>query len=132
MRVLNTEPVTLDPNDPFDRALIPIVLTNRRKRQDYAIDGSPFSNFKDTSDLLGLKGFEAREAAYFNLLQKVVRLKSLRMNGRFDEAANEAVEDTFLDLAVYGVITLGIVLDTENDVDGTTVSPSEPTPIPGL
>ena len=28
--------ITLDPDDPFDAALIPIVLTNRRKRADYA------------------------------------------------------------------------------------------------
>lgn len=110
MLTIEKETVTLDPDDPFDAALIPIVQTNRKKRKDYALDGDAFSSFTDTSSLMAMDGFEAREAAYFNMLQKVVRLKSLRANGRFDDPQNEAVEDTFLDLAVYGVITYGIIL----------------------
>jgi hypothetical protein len=38
MAQLKDEVVTLDPGDPFDAALIPIVQTNRRKRADYARD----------------------------------------------------------------------------------------------
>ena len=93
-------PVTLDPSDPFDAALIPIVQTNRRKRADYAKDGDPFSSFRTSSDLLGLAGFGPVEAALFNITQKLSRLKSLRENGRMDDPQNEAVADTYLDLAV--------------------------------
>jgi hypothetical protein len=62
-------PVTLDPDDPFDAALIPIVQTNRLKRADYARDGDPFSSFRTSSDLLGLTGFGPVEAALFNITQ---------------------------------------------------------------
>lgn len=100
--------VSLDPTDPFERVLIEIVETNRRKRQDYALDGNPFSNFDDTSRNLGIEGFTAVDSALFNILQKVARLRSLRANGRLGDPANESVADTLLDLAVYGVIALAI------------------------
>jgi hypothetical protein len=104
----DTDVVVLDPNDPFDAALIPIVRTNRKKRADYALDGDPFSNFKETSAALGVPGFGPVEAALFNVLQKLARLKSLRANGRMNDTANEAVADTYLDLAVYAVIVLAL------------------------
>jgi hypothetical protein len=100
--------VTLDPDDPFDAALIPIVETNRRKRRDYAVSGDPFSNFTTTSGLLGLDGFGPVEAALFNVAQKLARLQALRKNGRLEDPANEAVIDTYLDLAVYGIITYAL------------------------
>lgn len=112
--------VTLDPSDPFDAALIPIVLTNRRKRADYAQDGDPFSNFHLTADLLGLTGFEASESALFNVLQKIARLKALRMNGRMNQTANESVLDTYLDLAVYSIILYAIVLEESKPARGTS------------
>jgi hypothetical protein len=102
------EPITLDPNDPFDAALIPIVQTNRKKRADYAKDGNPFDNFETSSALLGLEGFGPTESALFNVTQKLARLKSLRQNGRMDDLQNEAVADTYLDLAVYGVLAYAI------------------------
>lgn len=105
--------ITLDPNDPFDAALIPIVKTNRAKRKDYAADGDPFSNFKTTASMLGIKEFGPAESAFFNVLQKVARLQSLRMNGRMAQTANESVIDTYLDLAVYGVILYAIVLQEQ-------------------
>lgn len=100
--------IELDRNDPFERVLIDIVDTNRRKRKDYAADGDPFSNFTLTSELLGLDGFDAVESALFNVCQKLARLKALRINGRMDNPENESVADTYLDLAVYAVITYAI------------------------
>jgi hypothetical protein len=100
--------ITLDPSDPFDAALIPIVEINRRKRRDYAISGDPFSNFTTTSGLLGLEGFGPVEAALFNVAQKLARLQALRKNGRLEDPANEAVIDSYLDLAVYGIITYAL------------------------
>src|SRR5664280_2067726 len=60
--------------------------------------------FKVTSDLLGLEGFGTVEAGLVNIAQKLARPKALRENGRMDDPANEAVADTFLDLAVYGCL----------------------------
>ena len=105
---LAREQVVLNPDDPFEAVLVDIVRTNRRKRQDYAEDGSPFSNFDYTADALGLEGFSAVESAVFNINQKIARLRSLRKNGRINDPANEAVEDTYLDLAVYAVIAYAI------------------------
>lgn len=103
-----TKTITLDPSDPFDAALIPLVETNRRKRKDYAADGDPFSNFKETSSALGLEGFGPIESVLFNCLQKQARLKSLRQNGRLHDTQNESVMDTYLDHAVYGIILYAV------------------------
>lgn len=118
-----SDSVILDPNDPFDAALIPIVLTNRNKRADYARDGDPFSNFTTTSALLGLREFKAVDSAFFNVLQKVVRIQSLRLNGRLNRPNNETVLDTYLDLAVYAAITYAIA-SQQGKVDGTRLSNS--------
>lgn len=106
--VMLTTKCVLNENDPFESVLINIVETNRRKRADYAEDGSPFSNFVTTAELLGVPGFDALEASLFNVCQKLARLKALRINGRMDNPANESVSDTYLDLAVYAIITYAI------------------------
>lgn len=116
--------ITLDPNDPFEKQLIAIVETNRRKRKDYALDGDPFSNFRMTSDLLGIPGFGPTEAALFNVIQKLIRLHSLRKNGRIHDTANESVTDTYLDAAVYTVITYAIEMQRQGKEDPNR-APSE-------
>lgn len=105
--------IVLDPGDPFENALISMVRTNRAKRRDYAIDkelkgGGVFSNFEETSEGMRIEGFGSTEAALFNVLQKLARIRSLRANDRLDDPANESVLDTYLDLAVYAVITYAI------------------------
>jgi hypothetical protein len=97
--------IVLNPDDPFESALISMVQTARRKRADYARDGSPFSNFETTSEMLGIPGWTRIDSAFFNVLQKIARLKALRANGRMDDPQNESVIDTYLDLAVYAVLT---------------------------
>lgn len=106
--------IYLDPNDPFEKVLIPIIKTNRKKRGDYAVDGSPFTNFESTSVFAN---FENRWlSALFNCQQKLARIQALRANGRLDDPNNEAVLDTLLDNAVYGVIALAIATeDIERD-----------------
>jgi hypothetical protein len=105
--------VTLDPRDPFDRALIPMVLTNRAKRRDYAEDGSPFTNFERTADFAGFEAIWL--SALFNCAQKLARITALRKNGRLDDPSNEAVEDTLLDNAVYAVIALAIYKESQEN-----------------
>ena len=102
-----TRKLTLDYGDPFEEAVGLIVEVNRKKRADYALEGSPFSNFEFTAGVFGMK---PEEAALFNVAQKLARLSSLRANGRPPQ--NEAVYDTYLDLAVYGVIAYAIYLNS--------------------
>lgn len=98
----------LDPNDPFEAVILEMVETNRRKRADYAVDGSPWSNFDDVANSLGIDGFNPVDSANFNIEQKSARLRSLRKNGRMDDPQNESVADTYLDRAVYAVIALAM------------------------
>lgn len=106
----STEPaqITLNREDEIERVVFDIVAMNRRKRRDYALDTDPLSNFMQTADAMGLEGFTPVEAAEFNVVQKEVRLRALRANGRMDDPANESVEDTLLDRAVYAVLVLAL------------------------
>jgi hypothetical protein len=58
--------------------------------------------------VIAVDGFGPADAALFNVVQKVMRLRSLRANGRMDDPANEATADTYLDLAVYAIIALAL------------------------
>lgn len=105
---MSDEITTLNAEDVFERVLIDMVKVSRKKRADYASDSDPLSNFKGTAEALGLSGFGSVEAALFNVLQKIERLKALRNNGRMSEPQNESVTDTYLDLAVYAVFTYAL------------------------
>lgn len=104
--------ITLDPHDPFERVLIDMISTNRRKRKDYAEDESIFTNFQITSKFAN---FENRWlSALFNCQQKLARIQALRHNGRLNDPSNEAVYDTVLDNAVYAVIALAILVEDQD------------------
>lgn len=91
--------VTLNTNDPFEAAIGKMVLTARAKGADYASDTDPWSNFRGTA---GYFGFKIWDAAIFNVVQKLQRLRALRMNDRVP--INESTDDTYLDLAVYATL----------------------------
>ena len=105
--------VSLNPSDPFEHALIAIVETQRRKRRDYALDGDPFSNFTATAQFANFK--HRWMSPLFNCAQKLARISSLTANERTDAPANEAVGDTLLDNAVYGIIAYADWAWTEQD-----------------
>jgi hypothetical protein len=107
------EPIELDPADPFEAALIRMVHTNRRKRNDYTVDpkAGPFWNFEQTAAQVGTT---PRMVVEMNIAQKQARLCALWTSGR--EPANEAVDDTILDRAVYSVIALAMLPGAEADL----------------
>lgn len=109
----------LNPDDPFERVIMDMVATNRRKRADYAVDGSPWSNFDDTANALGIPGFTPVDSVNFNIEQKSARLRSLRKNGRMQDPRNESVTDTYLDRAVYSVIALAMHTYPTGKVEAT-------------
>ncbi len=105
--------VSLDPDDAFERAVAVMVGLVRKKRADYALDQDSFSNFRDTADFIGIPGFTPVDSALFNVCQKLARLRSLRINGRMHAPQNEAVVDTYVDLASYACLTMAIALESQ-------------------
>ena len=110
--------VYLDELDPFERAIADIVLMNRRKRADYAVDGNMFSNFEQTAQMMNLHGFGVPEAILTMMAIKQARLNALRENGRTYETKNESVDDTYLDLAVYGCILYAWIKQQADKANG--------------
>lgn len=98
----------LNPDDPFEAAVIQIVETNRKKRNDYTIDPEkgPWWNFENTAKQTGLTSEQVVEV---NIAQKQSRLAALSQSGR--EPMNEGIYDTILDRAVYSIIRLAMTYE---------------------
>lgn len=100
-------PVQLDPKDAFEKLIIPIVEMNRRKRADYAQEGSLFHNFERNAATMDLEGYTPLEDCLSMVARKLGRIVNLR--GR--SAANETVVDSYLDMCVYSILAYGLALD---------------------
>lgn len=99
--------IMLDPNDPFDALLIPIVALNKRKRADYAVPGDLYINFRRNAMMMDLEEFTPVEDCLSMVTRKLGRLVNLR--GR--DAANETVLDTVEDLIVYAILLKGLMVE---------------------
>lgn len=95
--------VTLNPDIPFEAVLIKMVETHRAKAKDYT-DGDSLQNFIDEAYQTGLTPGDCLEVM---ISVKQGRLRVL-LPKRFgdDKPANEPIEDTILDRAVYSVLAL--------------------------
>lgn len=99
--------IALNPEDPFENALIGMVKTFRKKNADYA-DGERWSsNFDDVAKQMGFD--HPVKAADALIAVKQARLRSLAKRGT--EPQNESVLDTYLDRAVYGVIAYALLVE---------------------
>lgn len=101
----NTTPPSVPP--AIDNALMRMRTIFASKNADYA-EGSWASNFEDVARQMA---FGRAETAEVLIAVKQARLRSLRTNGRLP--ANEAVEDTILDRAVYALIALAMLMEEE-------------------
>lgn len=97
----------LDPNDPFDKLLIPIVEMNRKKRADYATEQNIFRNFDYVQEATML-AVTAVEYADIMVTMKSGRIFNLREKGV--APSNEDLQDTYLDRAVYAILAYGLML----------------------
>lgn len=79
-----------------------------RKQKDYGTLESPFANVRASEDL----GVEPWVGGLIRMNDKMRRLHKAAKGGQM---ANESVEDSLLDLAVYAVITLILYKETNND-----------------
>ncbi len=101
--------VVLDPNDPFDALLIPIVALNKRKRADYAVPGDLYINFRRNARMMDLEDFDAYEDCLSMVTRKVGRIVNLRGKA----PTNEAVLDSIEDLIVYAVLLKGLQVERQ-------------------
>lgn len=107
------KPVELDASDPFEKLIIPIVEMNRRKRADYAKEGSLYHNFIRNANMFDMDGYTPLEDCLSMVARKFGRIVNLR--GR--TATNETVLDSYLDLAVYSVLALGLATEEAEAVE---------------
>ena len=98
------ESITLDPKDEFEKHLIDLVMMNRRKRADYATESNIYNYFDYVAQ--ATQGM----VSALDYCDIMVTMKTGRiMNLRGKEAANETVEDTYVDRAVYAILALGLL-----------------------
>jgi len=100
---------TLRKSDPFEAILIEMVETHRRKGQDYNPDptntkGHLPTNFDEVAREVPLADYDAVMDAYAMCVRKLKRIGNLLTPGK--EAANETIDDSMLDLAVYATLML--------------------------
>jgi hypothetical protein len=97
---------TLQVPDHLFPALQKMVVTLTKKGHDYSNSDEDWgSNFATTSDHFGMHPWEAAD---FNELQKLARLRALRR--RPHGPRNESVEDSYLDKANFALLAYALYL----------------------
>lgn len=79
-----------------------------KKSRDYGSDGDPYANVRATEGW----GVPAWAGAMLRANDKIVRLQSYVRNGQL---ANEGVEDSLIDIAVYASIALALWREQTQD-----------------
>jgi hypothetical protein len=92
-------PPLAKPPTRFQEILAEIDSLHLRKQQDYGADHDPFANVRASTEW----GVPAWVGALIRATDKIRRLQTYARRGTL---ANEGVEDSFRDLAVYALIGL--------------------------
>jgi hypothetical protein len=98
----------LDPSDPFEDILIDMVEIHRKKKADYGADNNPLSNFDKVAALVPVPEYDSTMDCLTMVIRKLCRIENLvNKNCGFKVvAANESLEDSMIDLAVYSVLLI--------------------------
>lgn len=101
--------ITLRKGDPFEAILIEMVELSRRKAADYEPEdtntkGLLPTNFDEVAREVPLDDYTPVMDAYTMTVRKLKRIGHLLTPGV--EAANETLDDSMLDAAVYAVLML--------------------------
>jgi hypothetical protein len=93
-------------DSPFEDVLYDMLQLHYLKRRDYAGDGHPNQNFYDTAyQLSSTAGLSVEQLLATKAARLRVLLPALTEGAK---PANESIEDTLLDRAVYAVIALTV------------------------
>jgi len=93
-------------NDMFGEILKEIQETHDHKSKDYGDSKDPLSNIRASERF----GIPAWIGAVLRGNDKMTRIQSFVKNGRLE---NESLEDSLLDWAVYGVISLQLYRESK-------------------
>lgn len=98
----NSGGIRLDPNDPFEYQLIEMAKLQRQKAQDYGTGEDPNANLR------AIEGFGLAPwvGCAIRMNDKMFRIQSFVKNGYL---SNEAIEDSFSDIAVYAIKSLCLI-----------------------
>lgn len=99
--------------DTIREVLARIERMTTSKGHDYAVSEDFWSNFRGTAKHFAIPMYEAAD---FNEIQKLERLRALRSKSDDNMSAtplHEAVGDTYLDKAVYAVLAYAMYLDSQ-------------------
>jgi hypothetical protein len=83
----------------FKDAVWEILELHAKKQKDYGTSADPFANVRASEEF----GVEPWKGGLVRLNDKVTRLKNFALKGAL---ANESVEDSLQDIAVYAIIAL--------------------------
>jgi hypothetical protein len=89
----------LDPNNRFDAVLIELKEMHDRKQADYGKTNDPFSNVRASEDF-GIPGWVG------SLVRANDKMRRLQKASQGSSLANEGIEDSLIDMAVYLIIAL--------------------------
>jgi hypothetical protein len=113
--VLQVEEAPRHGSPRFHEILNELGALHDKKQKDYGTAADPFANVRGSKEW----GVDPWVGA---LIRATDKLRRLQKFARYGELANEAVEDSFRDLAVYAII--GLVLYEETQ-EVTNVSETE-------
>ena len=101
--------------DPrFHKLAEEMVQLHDRKQSDYGNPADPFANITASREF----GVEPWIGGLIRLNDKVTRLKAFARKGSL---ANESVEDSLMDIAVYALASLVLYREEEGESDGSSV-----------
>lgn len=94
----------------FYERLIEAALLHAQKQRDYGKAHDPFANVRASEDF-GIPGWIGTVIRANDKMKRLQKAAKQTLNGEEVSMANEAIRDSFLDLAVYSLI--GLVLYEE-------------------
>lgn len=90
-----------------------------RKQSDYGLDSDPFANVR-ASDDYGVTGWVGCMIRANDKMRRIQKAARQTVQGDDVDLANEGLEDSLMDLAVYAVIGLVLYQESLNGEEATT------------
>lgn len=98
----------------FHEILASVGAMHDKKQRDYGTGSDPFANVRASTDF-GIPGWLGAVVRANDKMRRLMKAGTQVTAGERINMANEGVEDSLLDLAVYAIIAL-VLFEEENDV----------------